>query len=83
MMIPEAMKEGTHALLQTGDNMRTLNAVHPPSVRNMTNAYDSTIRAFRSNCKGGTISNNNVRQGAGVIISRVQQGAGVIISPLS
>ena len=65
----EAMKEATHALLQTGDHMRRYDAIHPPSVRDMTNAYDSTARAFRSDCKGGTISNNNVRQGAGVSVT--------------
>ena len=58
--MPEAMKEATHALLQTGDHMRSYDAVHPPPVRDMTNAYDSNARAFRSDCKGGTISNNNV-----------------------
>ena len=67
--MPEAMKEATHALLQTGDHMRRVDAIHPPSVRDMTNAYDSSARAFRSDCKGGTISNNNVRQGAGPISS--------------
>ena len=67
--MPEAMREATHALLQTGDHMRTLDAVHPPSRQDMTNAYDSTTRAFCSDCKGGTISNNNVRQGAGAIAS--------------
>ena len=67
----EAMKEATHALLQiqTGDHMRRVDAIHPPSVRDMTNAYDSSARAFQSDCKGGTISNNNVRQGAGPISS--------------
>ena len=35
----------------------------------MTNAYDSTTRTFQSDCKGGTISNNNVLQGAGPISS--------------
>ena len=69
MTMPEAMKEATHVLLQTCDNMRTLDAVHPPSRRDMTNAYDSTTRAFRSDCKGGTTSNNNIRQGAGAIAS--------------
>ena len=49
--------------------MRRVDAVHPPSVCDMTNAYDSTTRAFRRDCKGGTISNNNVRQGAGPISS--------------
>ena len=65
----EAMKEATHALLQTGDHMCSYDAVHPPPVQDMTNAYDSNARAFRSDCKGGTISNNNVRQGAGPISS--------------
>ena len=68
--MPEAMKEATHALLQTGDhNMQRVNAIHPPSVRDMTNAYNSTARAFQRDCKGGTISNNNVQQGAGPISS--------------
>ena len=46
MTMPEAMKEATHALLQTGDHMRRYDAIHPPSVRDMTNAYDSTVRAY-------------------------------------
>ena len=58
--MPEAMKEATHALLQTGDHMRSLDTVHPPPVQDMTNAYDSNARAFRSDCKGDTISNTNV-----------------------
>ena len=65
----ETMKEATHALFQTGDHMRTLDAVHPPSVRDKTNVYDSTTRAYERDCKGGTISNNNVWQGAGPISS--------------
>ena len=44
--MPEAMKETTHALLQTGDHMRRVDAIHPPSVNDMTNAYDSSARAF-------------------------------------
>ena len=40
--------------------MRTLDAVHPPSVLDMTNAYDTIARAFRRDYKGGTISNNNI-----------------------
>ena len=44
--MPEAMKEATHALLQTGDHMRRLDAIHPPSVRDMTNAYDSTAKPY-------------------------------------
>ena len=67
--MPEAMKEATHALLQTGDHIHTLDAVHPPSRQDMTNAYDSTTRTFCSDCKGGTISNNNIRQGVGAITS--------------
>ena len=31
-IMPEAMKEATHALLQTGDHMRSLDAIHPPPV---------------------------------------------------
>ena len=65
----DAMKEAIHALLQTDDHMCTLDAFHPPYVCDMTNAYDSTARAFQRNCKGGTISNNNVQQGVGVISS--------------
>ena len=49
--------------------MRSYDAVHPPPVRDMTNAYDSNARAFPNDCKGGTISNTNVRQGAGPISS--------------
>ena len=67
--MPEAMKEATYALLQTGDNMRRVDPVHPPSVRDMTNAYDSTARAFQRDCKGSTISNNNVRQGTGALVT--------------
>ena len=44
--MPEAMKEATHALLQTGDDMRRVDAIHPPSVRDMTNTYNRSARAF-------------------------------------
>ena len=60
MTILDAMKEATYALLQTGEKMPMVDAVHPPYVRNMTNAYDSTARAFQSDYRGGTIGNNNV-----------------------
>ena len=43
--------------------------MHPPSVHDMTNIYNSTARAFRRNCKGGTISNNNVQQGTGASVT--------------
>ena len=46
--MPEAMNETTHTLLQTGKEMRIRDAVHPPPVRDMTNAYNTTARAFRS-----------------------------------
>ena len=37
----EVMKESTHALLQRGHLMCTYDHIHPPSVRDMTNAYDT------------------------------------------
>ena len=49
--------------------MRRVDDVHPLSVRDMTNAYNITDRAYPSDCKGGTIRNNNVQQGAGAISS--------------
>ena len=54
--MPEAMKEATHSLLQRGEKMRTYDVKHPPSVRDMTNAYDTHARGFRSDSKGGTVS---------------------------
>ena len=50
MTMPEAMKEATHALLQTGDHRHSLDAVHPPSVRDMTNAYNCFAGLGRSAC---------------------------------
>ena len=41
MTMPEAMKEATHSLLQRGENMRTYDVKHPPSVRDMTNTFDT------------------------------------------
>ena len=64
------MKEATHSLLQRGDHMRMLDAIHPSPICDMTKAYNSTAaRTFCSDCKGGTISNNNFREGAGAICS--------------
>ena len=54
--MPEAMKEATHSLLQRGEKMRTYDVKHPPSVRDMTNAYDTHARSFRTDSKGGTVS---------------------------
>ena len=66
MTMPEAMKEATHALLQKGPAMRTRDAVHPPPVRDLTNAFDTNARAFRTDAKGGTVSNtNHIRVGDG------------------
>ena len=36
----------------------------------MTNAYDSTDRAFQSDYMGGSISNKDVQQGTGASITR-------------
>ena len=60
MAIPEAMKEATHALLQRGATMQTYDAKHPPAVRNLTNAFDTHTRAFRSDAKGGTASRTQI-----------------------
>ena len=65
----DVMKGTTYVLLQTGEKMCIVGAVHPPSVRDMRNAYDGTARAFQSDCKGGTISNNNIRHGTGALIT--------------
>ena len=54
MTMPEAMKEATHSLLQRGENMRTYDVKHPPSVRDMTNAFDTHARGFQLDSKGGT-----------------------------
>ena len=56
MTMPEAMKEATHSLLQRGEKMRTYDVKHPPSVRDMTNAYDTHARSFRTDSKGGVVS---------------------------
>ena len=64
--MPEAMKEATHALFQKGPAMRTRDAVHPPPIRDLTNAFDTNARAFRTDAKGGTVSNtNHIRVGDG------------------
>ena len=54
--MPEAMKEATHSLLQRGAIMRTRDAIHPPPVRDMTNAFDIYVTAFQTDSKGGTIT---------------------------
>ena len=54
--MPEAMKEATHSLLQRGESMRTYDVKHPPSVRDITNAYDTHARGFQTDSKGGTVS---------------------------
>ena len=54
--MPEAMKEATHSLLQRGENMRTYDVKHPPSVRDLTNAHDTHARGFRTDSKGVTVS---------------------------
>ena len=46
MTIPKAMKEATHAILQRGDTIQTRDATCPQTVCDMTNAYDTHIRAF-------------------------------------
>ena len=50
--MPEAVKEAAHAMLQKGQTMRKLASVHPPFVRDLTNAFDTSIRNFRSDVKG-------------------------------
>ena len=50
--MPEAVKEAAHAMLQKGETMRKLAPVHPPFVRDLTNAFDTSIRNFWSNVKG-------------------------------
>ena len=49
--------------------MQIRDAVHLPYVRDMYNTYNTTAWAFRSDCKGDTISNNNVWQGTGALIT--------------
>ena len=66
--MPEVMKESTHTLLQRCDSMCMYDPIHPSSIRDMTNAYNTNGRAFWSNCKGDTISKNQVRQGIGAVI---------------
>ena len=50
--MPEAVKEAAHAMLQKGETMRKLAPVHPPFVRDLTNAFDTSTRNFRSDVKG-------------------------------
>ena len=40
--------------------MRTYDLIHPPSICDKTNAYDTNARSFQSDCKGGSIGNKNV-----------------------
>ena len=63
--MPEAMKEATHTLLQKGPSMQTRDAVHPPPVRDLTNAFDTHARAFRSDAKGRISTSHDVRIGDG------------------
>ena len=63
--MPEAMQEATHTLLQRGPKMRTRDAVHPPPVRDLTNAFDTHARAFRMDAKGGVSNSSQVRVGEG------------------
>ena len=49
--MPDVIKEATYSLLQNGKKMRMVDAIHLSSVCDMTNTYDSTARAFRSDCK--------------------------------
>ena len=37
----------TYALLQRGDSIRTYDPIHPPSICDMTNAYDTNARPFK------------------------------------
>ena len=70
------MKEATHTLLQRGDRMQTKDLKHPPAVcDNMTNAYDTNIRAFWSDSKGGTVSTSHVWTGEGAICPNDQKCA--------
>ena len=46
MTMPEAMKEATYSLHQSGVKMCTYDVKHLPPIRNMTNAYDTHARAF-------------------------------------
>ena len=58
--MPEAMQEATHTLLQRGPSMRTRDAVHPPPVCDLTNAFDTHARAFRTDTKGGVSNSSQV-----------------------
>ena len=75
MTMPEAMKEATHTLLHRGATMRMYDAKHPPPVRDLTNAFDSTARVFRSDSKHGTVSNSHVRIGEGATRTDSQKRA--------
>ena len=68
MTMPEAMQEATHTLLQRGPSMRTRDAVHPPPVRDLTNAFDTHARAFRTDAKGGVSKSSQVRVGEGATL---------------
>ena len=62
--MPEAKKEATHThthtLFQRDAKMRIRDIVHWPAVCDLTNAYDNNAKAFRSDSKGGTVSNKHV-----------------------
>ena len=65
MTMPEAMKEATHTLLQRGPSMRTYAVEHPPPVHDLTNAYDTHARKFRTDSKGTVSNTTPVRVGEG------------------
>ena len=50
--MPEAVREAAHAMLQKGETMRKLAPIHPPFKRDLTNAFDTSVRNFRSDVKG-------------------------------
>ena len=60
MIMPKTMKEATHTLLQRGTSTQTYDAKHPTPVRDLTNAYNTHIRAFQSDYKGGTVSKTQI-----------------------
>ena len=59
MTIPEAMKKATYVLLQTGEKRWIRNAIHPSFFRDMSNVYNTNVRAFQSDSKGSTVNTNN------------------------
>ena len=63
--MPEAVREAAHAMLQKGETMRKQAPIHPPFKRDLTNAFDTSVRNFRSDVKGFVAQGNRGRKERG------------------